>query len=135
MECIDFFKNWSLSLRKDQGRIYDLMPKMQWNLFKKSIRYGQYDNSDLNPSCDLLNMNCFWDFSDHLLYINLPWKILLKKVIKFLDLKKKIVLFWWRVFGQAPTSAILSTNKFSQIFKSKIETGFTTSSKKFQRNC
>ena len=82
------------------------------------IQYAYYDNSDLNPRCDLLNMICFWDFPDHFLYINLPWKIFLKKVIQFLDLTKKIVLFWWRVFRQAPTSAILSTNKFSQIFKS-----------------
>ena len=31
-----------------------------------------YDNSDLDPSCDLLNMNCFWDFPDHFSSINLP---------------------------------------------------------------
>ena len=39
---------------------------------KKVGTYVYYDNSNLNPSCDLLNMNCFWDFPDHFSSINLP---------------------------------------------------------------
>ena len=60
----------------------------------------------------------FLGFSWSFFIYKLALKDLAKESYLIFRFDKKIVLFWWRVFRQALTSAILSTNKFSQIFKS-----------------